>query len=107
MMLYAALLVMTVMGSVAAFFLKKAAGGDLKQMLLNINLYIGGGLYLLSALINIYLLKYLPYSVVLPLTSLTYIWTMLIASAKLGEKITKRKIIGVLAVVLGAVAVSL
>ena len=71
------LLIMTVLGSVASLFLKKASGTDgILAMIKNVNLYIGGFLYLASAILNIWLLRYLEYSVVLPLTSLTYIWTM-------------------------------
>ena len=66
------LLIMTVLGSVASLFLKKASGTDgILAMIKNVNLYIGGFLYLASAILNIWLLRYLEYSVVLPLTSLT------------------------------------
>ena len=73
------LLIMTFMGSIASLFLKKASGANgLLEMLKNVNLYIGGGLYLTSAVLNIWVLRYLDYSVVLPLTSFTYIWTCLL-----------------------------
>ena len=81
-------------------------------MLKNINLYVGGFLYLLSAVINIWVLKWLDYSVVLPLTSLTYIWTMVLAYLILKEKITRGKFIGnliiiVILILIGAVCVSM
>ncbi|MFR2167688.1 MAG: hypothetical protein ACLS5W_07540 [Coprococcus sp.] len=47
-------------------------------------------MYLVSALLNIYVLRYLDYSVVLPLTSVTYIWTMVISYFILKEKISKK-----------------
>jgi len=65
-------------------------------------LWIGGFLYLIAAANNIFLLGYLDYSVLLPMSSITYIWTMIIAYRLLGEKITARKIIGVAAIVCGA-----
>ena len=66
---YIVLLVMTMFGSVASLFLKKASGlNSLIDMLKNINLYIGGFLYVSSAILNIWLLKILDYSVILPLT---------------------------------------
>ena len=68
---------------------------------------IGGVLYLLSALLNIYILKFLDYSVVLPLTSITYIWTLILSYKLLHEKISKKKIIGVAFIVLGAVLVGI
>jgi drug/metabolite transporter (DMT)-like permease len=97
------LVAMTLIGSFAAFFLKKAAGAPgIKALLKNPNFYIGGILYFLSALINIHLLRFLPYSVVLPLTSITYIWTMIIASVLLKERISAMKIIGLTLIVVGA-----
>ena len=108
MILYLCLLIMTLMGSVASLFLKRASGSDgIKNMLVNINLSIGGGLYFISALINIWVLRYMDYSVVLPLTSLTYMWTMILSYLILKEKITKRKIVGVIFVLIGAVFVSI
>ncbi len=107
-MVYVVLLVMTLMGSVASLFLKKASGTKgLLGMLRNVNLYVGGGLYVLSAVLNIWVLRFLDYSVVLPLTSLTYMWTMFMSRAFLKEKITVRKIIGVVLIIIGAVLVSM
>lgn len=108
MIVYGCLLIMTLMGSVASLFLKRASGSDgIRSMLFDINLYVGGGLYFLSAVINIWVLRYLDYSVVLPLTSLTYMWTMFLSYLILDEKITKRKIAGVILILIGAVFVSI
>lgn len=105
---FISLLVMTMLGSVASLFLKRASGSKgIIAMLKNINLYIGGVLYLVSAVLNIWILRYLDYSVVLPLTSLTYIWTMVLSYMILKEKITKKKIAGVIFILIGAVCVSL
>lgn len=102
------LLIMTVLGSVASLFLKKASGTDgILAMIKNVNLYIGGFLYLASAILNIWLLRYLEYSVVLPLTSLTYIWTMVFSYMILKEKITKKKICGVFLILIGAICFSI
>ncbi len=99
---------MTILGSVASLFLKKASGSEsFVIMLKNVNLYIGGFLYLMSAVLNIWILRYLDYSVVLPLTSFTYIWTMAISYMVLNEKITKKKISGVCLILIGAICVSL
>lgn len=101
------LLIMTFLGSAASLFLKKASGFEgIIGMLKNVNLYIGGGLYLASAVLNIVVLRYLDYSVVLPLTSITYIWTMLLSYGVLKEKITKKKIGGVCLIIIGAICVS-
>ena len=105
---YIVLLIMTMFGSVASLFLKKASGSnDLIDMLKNINLYIGGFLYVSSAILNIWLLKVLDYSVILPLTSLTYIWTMILSYLILKETITVKKIIGVCLILTGAIIISI
>lgn len=105
---FAALLAMTALGSFASLFLKRASGANgLRALIKNTNLYAGGFLYLLSAVLNIYLLRYLPYSVVLPLTSLTYVWTMILSRLVMGEIISRKKILGVACILAGAVCVSL
>jgi drug/metabolite transporter (DMT)-like permease len=105
---FISLLIMTMLGSVASLFLKKASGTEgIFAMLKNVNLYIGGFLYLASAVLNIWILRYLDYSVVLPLTSLTYIWTMVLSYLILKEKITKKKIGGVVLILIGAICVSI
>lgn len=102
------LVAMTLLGAAASLFLKKASGTDgLSGLLKNANLYIGGFLYLTSAALNIWILRHLDYSVVLPLTSFTYIWTMLLSYLFLKEKITGKKIGGVIAILFGAIFVSL
>lgn len=104
---YVILLIMTMIGSAASLFLKRATGSEgVLQMLKNINLYLGAGLYFLSALLNIYILKYLDFSVVLPLTSITYVWTMLLSGLVLKEKISAKKIMGVALIFVGAILVS-
>lgn len=101
------LIVMTLMGAVAALFLKRASSfKSIKDLLTNIHFYIGGLLYFLSALLNIYILKYLDYSVVLPLTSITYIWTMILSCMILKEKVGSRKMIGIFGIIVGAVLIA-
>lgn len=108
MMIYFILLVMTVVGSVASLFLKKASGAKgVMGLLKNFNLYIGGILYLISAVLNIWILRYLDYSIVLPLTAFTYIWTMVLSYLILNEKVSVKKITGVVLIILGGVCISL
>ena len=105
-LLFVLLIVMTLMGSVAAFFLKKASGfKNITELIKNYNLYIGAGLYLLSAIINIIVLRYLNYSVVLPLTSITYVWTMVISYLFLKEKVGIKKLLGVSFIIMGCVCI--
>ena len=109
MMLYfMLLLVMTFLGSIASLFLKRASGAEgIADLICNIHFYVGSFLYLTSAFLNIYVLRYLDYSVVLPLTSFTYIWTMVFSYFILKEKITGKKVLGVALILVGAVAVSI
>jgi len=107
-MIYLCLLVlMTLLGSIAALFLKKASGAEEITILIKTkNLYIGCGLYILAAIINIYVLRYLDYSTVLPLTSLTYVWTMILSWLVLKEKMTIKKVIGTIGIIIGAVLIA-
>lgn len=60
-----------------------------------------------SCSIKYWVLKYLPYSIVLPLTAMTYIWTMIIAKVAFLEKITCNKITGTILIIIGSVLIAL
>ena len=103
------LLVETFLSSLASYFLKKASpadGGSKIKLLLSPFFYLGGVMYVIAALGNIYLLQKLPYAIVLPLGSITYIWTMFLSNRLLGEKITKRKILGMIVIIAGVTLVA-
>ncbi|MCL2111205.1 MAG: multidrug transporter [Clostridiales bacterium] len=104
--LYLMLIGGCVLGAFASYFFK---GATLRLEKFSIALlvrekfiWIGGLLYIIAAVNNIFLLGYLDYSILLPMSSITYIWTLIIAYKLLGEKITARKVIGVAAIILGA-----
>ncbi|MCI8687801.1 MAG: EamA family transporter [Lawsonibacter sp.] len=107
-MIYLAVLAMTLIGAMGAFFLK--AGMDrvdsLPALFRTPQIYLGGGFYLAGAGLNILLLHQLDYSVLYPMTAVTYVWSMLLSAAFLGESLTRRKLIGVAAVVLGVAILS-
>lgn len=106
-MIYMLLIFMTFLGAVAACFLKKASvHNSLISTFKDKYLYFAGLLYFISALLNIFILKYLDYSVVFPLTSVTYIWTLIISWKFLNEKINKKKLYGICYIVLGAMFIS-
>lgn len=100
---------MTMLGALGGFFFKRSSTGadSLLAVLKAPSLYLGGGLYVASALVNVWVLRFLPYSVVMPMTAVTYIWTMLLSRLRLGEKITRKKILGVALILAGAVLVAL
>ena len=53
----AVLFVMTFLGATASLFLKKASGSEgVLALMQNVNFYLGGMLYLLAAVLNIYIL---------------------------------------------------
>ena len=94
---------MTVLGAVAGMFLKKASSKlEIKSLVFNYNLYLGAFLYFLSAIINIYVLKFLDYSKALPLTSITYVWGLIISFLVFKEKVGIKKFVGIFLITLGA-----
>ena len=106
MIYYGILIGGTMLGAVASMFFKQASEKEgIIKILGDARLYIGGVLYLASALVDIYVLRFLDYSTTLPFTAITYIWTMLLAYSVLKEKISKKKIVGVGMIVLGAILV--
>ncbi len=108
MIYYPLLLLMSLLGSVASLFLKKASGfSSIPELVKNKSLYIGAILYIASAVINIIVLAHIDYSVVLPLTSITYVWTVFLSAGFMGERITAKKLVGVTLIFAGAVLVAL
>ncbi|MDR0875292.1 MAG: multidrug transporter [Clostridiales Family XIII bacterium] len=109
-LLYAMLIAGCALGAFASYFFKGASGAlnglNVTILLRQKTFWLGGLLYLVAAVNNIFLLRYFDYSILLPMSSITYIWTMVIASRLLGEQITKRKIFGVCAIIAGAVLIS-
>ena len=106
---YLLILVMTAASAFGSFFLKRGSSSatSIISMIKCKWLWLGGVLYLGSAVLTIYLLRVLPYSVVVPVGAVTYIWTMIISHFLLGEKITRQKLIGILFVLAGVVLVAL
>lgn len=96
-------LAMTWLGALGSVELKLSvsSGSGFVGALRNWRFWLGGGLYFVSALLNIFLLKYIAYSVLLPLTGVTYCWSLLLAWKVLGEHVTKRKVFGIFIVVTG------
>ena len=115
--------VMTFMASLGGLFLKRASSslddrdsddqkgvghliGKLLRLLKNRNLYLGVAFYLLSVVINVFVLNFLDLSLVLPLSAFTFIWTIILSYAILKEKITYKKVIGTALILCGAVLVA-
>jgi drug/metabolite transporter (DMT)-like permease len=97
--------IMTLSGALGGYFFKRATTQSEKLLgvIFKPSLYAGGLFYVLGAGLNILVLKKLPYTVVLPLTSLTYVWTMAISYMVLNEKLTRLKITGVSLILVGSI----
>lgn len=98
-------IVFTLVGAFGGYFFKKAAttSSSIIKIIFNPFLYIGGVFYVIGAILNIIVLKKLSYTVVLPLTSITYVWTIIISYFMLKEKISLKKILGIVFIISGAV----
>lgn len=103
------LLMGTVFGALGGYFFEMAVSNveNVMKVIFHPCLYVGGILYFGAAVLNIIVLKKFPYTVVLPATAITYIWTMLISYFILKEKITRNKILGVLLIIIGSLIIGL
>lgn len=94
---------MTFSGACGAFFFKASTAKmtGLFSLLKVPKFYIGCMMYLIGALLNIILLRSLPFSVAYPSTALTYVWTLVFSHFFLHERIGRNKILGVLCIIFG------
>lgn len=101
---------MTLSGTFGAFFFKKTVAKfdkkNIFKILLDIYLYLGLFCYVLGAVLNIILLRYIDYTVLYPMTSITYLWTIIFSYPLLNEKITKNKVIAVPFIIIGVFLIS-
>lgn len=95
-LLFALLIAMTLFGSLGSVFFKGFTSK--KQLSL---LFFGFTSYGIGALLNIYLLKELPYTVVMPANALTFLWALLFAKLIFKESIGVIKIAGVFFIISG------
>ena len=104
-----ALLAMGALASFGCYFLKRASAGGFSpaRLIRTPELYIGGILYVASSVLNIWLLKVLPYSIILPLGSLSYVWTLIISALLLKEKVRTNQSIGVIIILCGVTMIAL
>lgn len=104
------LIITTFSGSTGALALKKGMNDlpklSLKLVLTNAWIYLGSFLYILSAVTNIVLLKFLDYSIAFPMTSLTYVWTVIISYFIFKEKLSIRKVLAVILIIIGVFTIS-
>jgi drug/metabolite transporter (DMT)-like permease len=98
----------TFIASLASFCFKKSGGSfGLVGILKNSFFYIGGFLYFISSMVIMWLLQRMPYSLIVPMGGISYIWTLLISHRFLGEKISVYKIVGIVIIVVGILLLSI
>lgn len=105
------IIIMTLAGTFGAMFFKRASVSfglkSIPVILKDVNLYIGCGFYLLGAVLNILLLRTIDYTIVYPMTSLTYVWTMFISYYFFNERINIYKVIAIILIIGGAITINL
>lgn len=96
-------LLMTLLGAGGSALLKSSLSGGFSvlSLLRSPCFYMGGTLYFGSALLNILLLRYMHFAILLSLTSVTYVWSLLLAKLFFKESITILKICGLITIFAG------
>ena len=98
----------TVLGSFGALMLKKGSGRfSLKTLLSNHTVILGFVLYFFSTIVFIPSLKVLPVSIAYPITSLSYIWTVILSVFFLKEKVERKKLAAILLIIIGVILVGM
>jgi len=106
-MKYLAVIGATLLSAFGGYYLKIASNNKGIWNLIKCKyLWIGGFLYVASTGFTIYLLQIVEYSIAVPLGSLTYVWSFFIAKHMLGENITKKRIIGMICIVIGVIIIA-
>lgn len=101
------ILLMTLLGSVGAIYLKRVSSGNgILGVLKDVNFYVAVASYGLSAVLNVLILVVMDYVVVLPLCAITYVWTTVLAIFFFKEKITVNKIVGIALIFAGTAFIS-
>lgn len=107
MRVIASFLLMTWMGALGAYFFKLGMGGEdkfsIKKLLECPWIYLGAGFYIGSAALNIWLLRVFDYTVLYPMTAITYVWTLILSVCVLKERLTLRKLFAICFIVLGVI----
>ncbi len=107
------MIVACIIGAFGALYMKKSAANftlkwkKLFSNLKNKNLMIGLFLYAASTVLFVILLKHNKLMFLYPMTSLTYIFAIILSKMILNERITKYKIIAVILIILGNIFITI
>lgn len=105
-----AVVLATFIGSFGALFLKYGADAlskDLRKLVKNHYLFLGGLCYGLGTVIFIIALKHGELSVLYPFTSLTYVGIAILSVKFLDEKINFFKFVGIASILIGVILIGL
>ncbi len=97
-------------GSFGAVFLKSGAGRlhrDIKTVILNWRLALGVGFYLLSSFFFVLGVRRGELTILYPMVSLGYVWTLLWSRLFFKESMTRNKFLGIGLVLAGIVLLNL
>jgi len=97
-------------GSFGAVFLKLGAGRlhrDLKTIIFNWRLAVGIALYLLSFIFYYLGVREGELSILYPMVSLGYIWTLVWSRLFFQEPVSRRKVVGLAMIMVGIVVLNL
>jgi drug/metabolite transporter (DMT)-like permease len=95
--------------SIGQILLKKSSTTIVRSIKVNLTNYIlllGVGVYFISMLFNIYALKGAELTVLVPITSLSYVWTILLSLFIFKESMNKYKWVGLFVVLFGIVIIT-
>ncbi len=103
------ILLATLLAAYGSLFLKKGSKGrlKLKELIKNYPLILGLSFYGFSTVPFLIALKFVDLSVAYPITSLSYVWVILLSKKYLKEKIKKLKLAGIMFIILGVVLIGL
>ncbi|ACD22706.1 multidrug ABC transporter [Clostridium botulinum] len=104
------LLISVLVASISQVVLKKSANKQHKNLIkeyLNVQVVIGYSLLFLSTILTIFALKGLPYKSVPIIETVGYAFVLIMGRLFLEEKITKKKIIGNIIIVIGIIVFNL
>lgn len=95
----------SIIGAFGGFLFKKASSRlsfNIRSLLTNYALAGGVILYALGALTYLIALRHGELNILYPISSLTYIWSLIIARYALNEKINVYKVTGITLIIIGA-----
>jgi len=107
MLAYGSIILGTLINGFAALLLKRGAKDFKLRALLHNRFVISGFcLYLFSTAFFVSAMKSLPLSIVYPLSSLSYVWVVVLSCFALGEHVGMNKWIGLTIILLGIMLLS-